>query len=51
MPIYFEGNPSEITDEYWVHARRKKGTYPPYTNELSSSQMPLSPKLNKGLAL
>lgn len=27
MSIY-EGNPSEITDDYWVYAKRKAGTYP-----------------------
>lgn len=28
MSIYLEGKPSEITDEYWVYAQRKVGTYP-----------------------
>ena len=34
MAIHFEGNPSEITDEYWVYARRKIGIYPSHTTRV-----------------
>lgn len=27
-----DGNPSEETDEYWIYARRKVGTYPRHTS-------------------
>jgi hypothetical protein len=30
-PDYDNSNPSEVTEVYWLHAERKKGTYPEYT--------------------